>query len=445
MKNVDLIVQARWIIPLDKSNEYIENAAIAIDKGQIIALGPASTILKNHTANNVLNLENHALLPGFINAHTHSSMSLFRGLADDIPLMQWLNNHMWPAEQKITSEATIKLGSQLAIAEMIRGGTTCFNDHYFFPLKTEEAVIESGIRATLGLVVFDVETLWSSNEAEALEKAEDILKKRHDKHPNIRWALAPHAPYSVSDDTLKKISALSQKFNIPVHIHLHETQDEIDLSIKEYGIRPIQRLKQLNLLNSRLLAVHMVHVNAEDLELINNTGTHIIHSPESNLKLGSGIAPISKLHDSGFNIALGTDGAASNNDLDMMGEMRTASFIAKGSTGDPTTLNAYEALRMATINGAKALGIDHITGSLESGKQADLIAIDLSDYWQQPVLNPAAHMVYSANRLSVSHVWVNGEILMEDKKLTTIDTEQLLKQVHQLTKEIKPFMHHLTN
>ncbi len=441
MLNVDKIIHARWILPLDETDRFLEKSAIIIDKGKIIKIMPSTAVEHEFCSKNVSSLDNHVVLPGFINCHTHSPMNLFRGVADDLPLKRWLTEHIWPAEQSIITPETTQLGSQLAIAEMIRSGTTCFNDHYFFPEATEQAAILSGIRASLGLLVFDIETLWSQNETEALDKAEHILATRYLKHPNINWTIAPHAPYSVNDAALKHIKAISDKYEIPVHIHIHETQQEIDDSLQQHGCRPLARLKKFGLVNQRLLAVHMVHLDNEDFTTIEDSNINIIHSPESNLKLGSGIAPIYALQQKGFNIALGTDGAASNNDLDMIGEMRTASLIAKGSTHNPTALNAYEVLKMACINGARALGLDKITGSLEIGKQADIIALDVSDYWQQPIFNPATHIVYTGNRMSVTDSWVNGKQILKDKQLTTIDTAELMDKLTEVTSKIMPFIH----
>jgi 5-methylthioadenosine/S-adenosylhomocysteine deaminase len=439
MQEVDKILLARWVIPLQSQNEYLEHTAVVINNGKIIDIVPNDQINTKYLSNNVLSLDQHALLPGFINSHTHSPMNLFRGIADDLPLMQWLTNHIWPAEQNTITPDTVTLGSQLAIAEMIRGGTTCFNDHYFFPESTEQVAIQTGIRACLGLQVFNVKTLWSNNEAEAIAKAKDILHRRFNTHPNITWSIAPQGPYSVDNNALKQIKLISEQYEIPVHIHMHETQAEIHKSLQDYGCRPLERFHNLGLINDKLLAVHMVHINAEEIRTITDKNVNIVHSPESNLKLGSGIAPIYQLQQAGANIALGTDGAASNNDLDMIGEMRTASLLAKGITNNAAALNSYDILKMATINGARALGIDTITGSLESGKQADIIAIDLSDVWQQPILNPVSHIVYSGNRLSVSDCWVNGKQLLKNKQLTTINASELLTKLKKVTTRIEPF------
>ncbi len=442
MQKANTLIHARWVIPNSPGTTFLENTSIIIENDKIIDILPTSECKKQYESENTINLDQHVIMPGLINAHTHTPMNLFRGLADDLPLMDWLNHHIWPAEKAIITADTVSLGSRLAIAEMIRGGTTCFNDHYFFPEATEKEVLHAGIRACLGLQIFNVPTLWSQNEDEAIDKALDILHRRYQQHDRVTWSIAPHAPYSVSNATLSKIRELSLQYHLPVHIHLHETEDEINMSLKEHSMRPIERLKKLDLVNDKLVAVHMVHLNELDYTQLKNTGTHIVHSPESNLKLGGGIAPMSTLSERGFNIALGTDGAASNNDLDMFGEMRTASFIAKGSTHDSTALNAHTILKMATINGAKTLGIDHLTGSIEKQKQADIIAIDLSDYWQQPVFNPIAHLVYSGNRLSVSDVWVAGKQLLHQKQLCTISESDLLEQTKEISYKIKNFMHH---
>ena len=440
MKIVDQIIHSKWVIPMHGDTKLLTDTAVIIDKGVILELTPSILARQNYSSESVSDLDNHVIFPGLINCHTHSPMNLFRGLADDLPLMTWLNQHIWPAEQKIITPETTKLGSQLAIAEMIRGGTTCFNDSYLFPEATADAVNESGIRATIGLLVFNVPTKWSDNETHALAKAERILNHRLETQTNVHWSMAPHGPYSVCNQSLERIRDLSQEYDIPVHIHLNETLDEINMSMKTYSMRPIERLSTLGLMNERLIAVHMVHVNDNDMNHIKNSGIHIVHSPESNLKLGSGIAPIKRYQNAQLNIALGTDGAASNNDLDMIGEMRTASLIAKAANQDPTCLDAYSVMEMATINGAKALGIDHLTGSLEPGKHADITAYDLSDYWQQPVYNPIAHLVYSGNRLAVSDVWVKGKQLLKHKTLTTIDTQALHTRLNGIMEEISPLV-----
>jgi len=299
-------------------------------------------------------------------------------------LMEWLEKHIWPAEADIINEDSVEIGSKLAIAEMLRTGTTCFNDHYMFPQATAVAVKETGIRACLGLQMMDVPTKWAKNGAEALEKGHAIFKA-FQHHPLITWAWAPHAPYTTTDETFIKLRDLNENLQLPVHIHLHETKQEIKGSVEQYGKRPIERLNDLGLLSSKFIAVHMVESNQSDIEIAQAQQIHIVHSPESNLKLGSGFAPVADFLNANINVALATDGAASNNDLNMFGEMQTAALVAKAQSQNPTTLPAMQALEMATINGAKALGLEKEIGSLEIGKAADVVAIDFSADYLQPV------------------------------------------------------------
>src|SRR3989344_62466 len=376
MQQVDELLQARWVLPIQPEETLLEHHTIVVHQGRILDLLP-SDAAKAQYQGKITELPDHIVLPGLVNAHAHSPMSLFRGLADDLPLMTWLQNHMWPAEGDVLSPESIRDGMELAMAEMIRGGTTCFNEHYFYPKVIAEAVEQSGMRALIGLIIMSVPTGWAKTEEEYFEKAESLL----DQSPpsdRIQWALAPHAPYTVSDNSFRKIKQLSDKYNLPVHIHLHETDTEVEGSLTQYKQRPFARLESLGLVNERLIAVHMVQLTAEEIRACHDNNVSMVHCPESNLKLGSGIAPLTALMAASVNVALGTDGAASNNDLDMWGELRTASFLAKGAERNPSTLPAFSALKMATLNGAKALGMEKEVGSIETGKQADLIAIDLN-------------------------------------------------------------------
>ncbi len=445
MRKIDTLIHARWVLTMAPSDQVLEHHTIAIDQGTIIDCLPTKHCHAHYSAKNTVNRDNHIVTPGLINNHTHTPMNLMRGSADDAPLMKWLNEHIWPAESRTITAETTKLGSMLAISEMIRTGTTCFNDHYGFPVSTREAVIESGIRASLGISVLEPPCPWSKTATEAITEARIILEEHQHSHPLVTWTLAPHAPYTVSDDSFTAIKNLSNDFEIPIHLHLSETQDEVDMSLEQYKMRPIQRLDKLGLLDNRMIAVHMVHLTDQEIQLCAERGCHVVHNPQSNLKLGSGIAPIHQLNQAGVNISLGTDGAASNNDLNMFTEMQTASLLSKGINQNPTALPAHEVYAMATINAAKSLGIDDKVGSIEKGKQADLIAIECDDYWQQPVYNPTAHLVYSANALSVSDSWVAGKAILKDKKLTQIDTEALLAQVKITTEQIRPFMYQRNN
>ncbi len=438
METVDQLICARWILPIAPKNIVLENHAIAIKDGLIKDILPADAAKEQFYAQDFLDLNDHVLMPGLVNTHAHTPMNLFRGLADDLELMDWLNNHIWPAEKELINAESVIVGSRLAIAEMLRGGTTCFNDHYFFPSVTGEVAMEEGIRASLGCVIMSVPTEWAQDEATYVSKALQILENQPD-NPLITWTIAPHAPYTVSDDSFKKVKELSERFNLPVHLHLHETAFECEQSIQDHGKRPIQRMADLGLLNSKLIAVHMTQMTDDEIKQIKDSGTHVAHCPESNLKLASGFAPINKLLDADINVSIGTDGAASNNDLDMFGELRTAALIAKAVSGNPTCLPAAKALEMATINGAKALGLDDKIGSLEPGKAADMIAVDFSSYLTRPIFNPMSHLVYAINRLQVSDVWVAGKRLLKDGKLTKLNTEKLIQRAQELADKAKPF------
>ncbi len=374
------------------------------------------------------NLQHHALLPGLINSHTHAAMTLMRGIADDLHLMDWLAKHIWPLEQKWMSEAFVKDGTDLAIAEMILGGTTCFNDMYFFPEITAAQAINHGIRASIGLIVIDFPSVWAENSEAYIEKGLALHDQlRH--QPLISTPFAPHAPYTVSDEPLQKIRMFADELELSVHIHVHETLHEVEEAQQKTGQRPLQRLHELGLVNPSLIAVHMTQLNDDEISLMAEAGAHIVHCPESNLKLASGFSPIAKCLASGINVALGTDGAASNNDLDMFGEMRTAALLGKAVANDASAIPAMTALRMATINGAKALGLDTETGSLSIGKAADVIAVNLDYLETQPLYCPVSQIVYSASRQQVSDVWVAGKRLLKQRQLTTINVADLKAKI----------------
>ncbi len=424
MQHIDILIYAGWIIPVEPENTVYEQHAIAIQDGKIAAILPSDEAVKHFSARLTYRLNTHLLIPGLINAHTHASMTLLRGFADDMPLEKWLNEYIWPAEQTHISESFVADGAKLAIAEMLRGGVTCFNDMYFFPDVVGEVANKAGIRATLGLILIDFPTAWAKDSAEYLQKGRAIQEQFSD-NPLIQTALAPHAPYSVSDDSLKAGKLLAEEFDLPIHMHIHETATEIKEAIKTNGERPLTRLRKLGLLSPKLLAVHMTSLKNEEMAILAKHGVNIIHCPESNLKLASGTCPVSKLHQAGINIALGTDGAASNDDLDMLGEMRTAALLAKILSNDASSIPAATALQMATLNGAKALGIDDITGSLVPGKSADIVAINMSDIETQPIYNPLSQLVYAVGRDKVTDVWVAGKHLLKSRCLTSLDIHDI--------------------
>jgi 5-methylthioadenosine/S-adenosylhomocysteine deaminase len=421
---VDTLIHARWIIPVEPESVTYEHHTLVINSGRIIDLLPTELAKQKYQGTTTENLDNHALLPGLINSHTHAAMTLMRGIADDLPLMDWLQNHIWPLEQKWMTEAFVKDGTDLAIAEMILGGTTCFNDMYFFPEITAAQAIHHGIRASVGLIVIDFPTVWAEHSDAYIEKGLALHDQlRH--HPLISTPFAPHAPYTVSDQPLQKIKTFTDELELPIHMHVHETLHEIEQELEKTGQRPLQRLYDLGLLDPSFIAVHMTQLTDDEIVLFAESGAHIVHCPESNLKLASGFSPIAKCLAAGINVALGTDGAASNNDLDMFGEMRTAALLGKAVAGDASVIPAMTALRMATINGAKALGLDHETGSLSIGKAADVIAVDLSHLETQPLYCPVSQIVYAASRQQVTDVWVAGKRLLQQRHLTTVNIDEL--------------------
>jgi len=394
-------IAARWIIPVEPANTVLENHCIVFKGDTILDIMPIEHISVSYPNAEIKKYPNHAIIPGLVNAHTHAAMSLMRGIADDLPLMEWLNNHIWPAEMKHVGEDFMRDGTELAIAEMLLGGTTCFNDMYFFPDIVAQTAQKLGIRAVVGMIVIDFPSAWAQNADEYFDKG-IAVKDACNSLPLVSTSFAPHAPYTVNDDNLKRVRMMADEMLVPVHMHIHETAYEVSESENMLGKRPLQRLEELGLLNPRMLAVHMTQLNDEEIELVAEKGVNVVHCPESNLKLSSGFCPVAKLLDAGVNVSLGTDGAASNNDLDMFGEMRSAALIGKAIADDATALPAHSALAMATINGAKALGLDKQIGSLEIGKQADMVAIDLDYISTQPVYDPIAQLVYSASREQVT-------------------------------------------
>ncbi|MFA6314357.1 MAG: TRZ/ATZ family hydrolase [Sterolibacterium sp.] len=421
---VDTLVEARWVIPIEPLGVTFEHHAVAIEAGRITALLPIEQARTRFQARSTVRLPHHVLLPGLINLHTHAAMSLLRGYADDISLMDWLNRRIWPAEAKHVSGAFVRDGTLLAGAEMLRGGVTCFNDMYFHPEAAAEAALRLGMRASLGIVAIEFPTAYAADADDYLSKgiaARDALLDE----PLISFCMAPHAPYTVTDRSFERIATLAAQLDLPIHMHLHETAAEIEDSLKRYGIRPLERLHRLGLLGSNLIAVHAVHLDAGEIDLLAEQGCSVAHCPTSNMKLSSGIAPVTSLLRHGVKIGLGSDGAASNNRLDMFREMNHAALLAKVASGDPTVLDAHNVLHMATLAGAAALGQDKFIGSLVAGKQADLCAVRLDDPCLMPCFNPASHLVHAAGREHVSHVWVAGEMRVEGGMLLDIDSAEL--------------------
>ncbi len=424
---VDLLIVPRWIIPVEPACA-LSHHALAVKGGRIVAIVPADEAQSRFAARDTLELPNHALIPGLVNLHTHAAMSLLRGFGDDLPLMEWLTARIWPAEQALVSADFVRDGALLACAEMLAGGITCFNDMYFFPGAAAQAALESGMRAALGMIVMDFPTAYASDSEDCLEKGLAV-RDRFKGESLLSFTFAPHAPYTVNDDVLSRIGVLAEQLDAPVHIHLHETAQETDDSINLHGVRPLERLANAGLLSPRLIAVHAVHLLDGEIGTLARHGCHIAHCPASNLKLASGLPQTHKWLEAGINIGIGTDGAASNNRLDMFAEMRLAALLAKGVSGNAAALPAAKVLEAATLGGAKALGLDEQIGTLAPGKQADMAAVDLGGFNTQPVFDPISHLVYAAGREQVSHVWVAGELVAQNGQALKIDASDLRARI----------------
>ena len=414
--NETFLIRARWVVPVEPAGAVLEHHAVVVREDRIEALLPAADAESRYAGCPVIDLAGHVLIPGFVNAHTHAAMALMRGLADDQPLARWLSEHIWPAEARHVSAQFVRDGTLLACAEMLRAGVTCFNDMYFFPEAALEAVVEAGMRAALGMIVIEFPSSYASDPDDYLQKGL-ALRDRWREHPLLSFCLAPHAPYTVSDETFRKVATMLGEVYVPLHIHVHETEDEVTRSIAEHGVRPLARLHRLGLLGPGLIAVHCVHLAADEIELLARHGSSVVHCPSSNLKLASGFAPVAELLAAGVNVALGTDGAASNNRLDLMQEMRLAALLAKAVARDAQVMPAHQALRCATLGGATALGLDRRIGSIVAGKLADLVAIHLQGPEVAPCFDPVSDLVYSAGREHVSDVWVAGKQQLRTREL----------------------------
>lgn len=430
LKQADLILYPQWIFTAEPTpdqpyGQCLSDHGLVVNEGKITALAPRAEIENRWRSQTVEEHPGKLLLPGFINAHCHSAMSLLRGIANDLPLMQWLEQHIWPAEAEHVSHQFAYDGSVLAAAEMIRCGTTGFNDMYFFPEATIEAALVAGMRVSAGIIAIDFPSAYAAGPAEYLEKGLQTLA-RYKQQPCVSMMLAPHAPYTVSDELFTQIKTLANQEALGIHVHLHETAFEVDSASEQSGLRPFQRLQQLGLLGPETLAVHMTQLSKDEIQAAAKLGLSVAHCPESNLKLASGFCPTQALLEAGVNVCIGTDGAASNNDLDMLSELRSASLLAKAESDNATAISAAQALQMATLNGAKALGWQQATGSLASGKSADMQLVDLNRIETQPCYDPVAQLVYSANREQITDVWCQGKALMRARQLQTLDEADLL-------------------
>lgn len=422
---IDLLIEARYIVPVEPFDTTLEHHSIAIRGGRIEAILPSDEARRLYLAREIVNLPEHIVTPGLVNLHTHAAMTLMRGLADDLPLMRWLHEAIWPAEARHVSHAFVRDGSLLAGSEMLRGGITTCNDMYFFPQASAEAFDRLGLRAVIGITVIDFPSQYASDADDYLNKGLASFESWRG-HPLIQFALAPHAPYTVGNRSFERIGTLAEELEIPIHIHIHETTDEIAHSLRDFGQRPIARLESLGLLGPNLIGVHAVHLDPQDIERLGRHHCAIAHCPTSNMKLASGTAPVSRLLEQGLSVGLGSDGAASNNRLDLWREMLHATLLAKLSNGDASSLPAHQALRMATLHGARALGLDHRIGSILPGKAADICALRIDDPDSLPLFDPASHLLYVLGRHCVSDVWIDGQQKVKGGELLQISNTELL-------------------
>ncbi len=424
MTDGDTALLPEWIVPVHPHGEVLTHHALVLHGERISAVLPKEQLAETFPDVEKVHLPGQVLLPGLVNAHAHSAMSLLRGLADDLPLMRWLEDHIWPAEQACVGDEYVRVGTELAIAEMLQGGTTCFNDSYFFPDVAAAAAQRAGMRAVVGLPLISVPTAWAGTEDEYFARGLAVHADLRG-HSLVSTAFAPHAPYTVSDNAFRRVRDLSRNLDIRVHLHLLEAAGEVESSHQQYRCGPIERLEKLGLFNDRLLAVHMTQLDERDMDQVAQAGVHVLHCPASNLKLASGICPVASLVQRGVNICIGTDGAASNNTLDMFAEMRLAALLAKGYSGNPEAVPAEQALAMATINAARALGLEEQIGTLDAGKQADLIAVSLDRIETLPVHHVISQLVYATGRHQVRHVWVAGRQVVREGELLSLDIDRI--------------------
>lgn len=429
-ERIDALLDARWIVPIEPRDTVLENHSLAVHQGKIVALLPREEAHQRYEARATVALESHALIPGLVNTHTHAAMSLLRGYADDLPLSDWLENYIWPAEGRWVSAEFVADGAELACAEMLADGITCLNDMYFFPEASIAAALRFGMRITAGIIVIDFPSAWAGDGREYLTRGLAV-RDEYKSHPLVNFTLAPHAPYSVSTELLRQVRVYADELDLPIHTHVHETAAEVQTGVDAWGRRPLAYLDAEGLLGPNLIAVHMTQLEAAEIERVAAAGASVVHCPESNLKLASGFCPVAELLEAGVNVALGTDGAASNNDLDLWGEMKIAALLAKGVAGRADAAPAEAILRMATLNGARALGLDAAVGSLEVGKWADVVAVDLGGVASQPVYDVVSQLVYTGGRDAVSDVWIAGERKLREREFVGVDAEAIRRKAVQ--------------
>ena len=425
-QRVDLIIQGGTVVTMDDNRRVIEDGAIAVSRGRIIAVGRSREIGRRFAAAQLIDARGRAVIPGLINGHTHVPMSLFRGIGDDLDLNDWLTKYIFPAEAKNVDEEFVRVGTQLGLAEMIRGGTTTYCDMYYFEDAIADETARAGVRAVLGETVIDFPVADNKTWAEAMRYSERFIAKWKG-HALITPAIAPHAPYTVSEEHLKDVRALSDRMGAPIVIHLAETRKEVEDITKQKGAPPVEYLARIGFLNERVIAAHTVHLNEIEITLLKDLGVGSVHNPESNMKLASGVAPVPRMLSLGVRLGLGTDGAASNNDLSMWEAMDVAAKLHKLSASDPRVVRAEEVLAMATIGGARALHLEKEIGSIVAGKRADLVVVDLDALHQTPMYNVFSHLVYATKASDVRTVVIEGRVVMRDRRLLTLD-EAVIKR-----------------
>ncbi len=422
------LIQPEWIVPVEPANTVLRDHDIAIAGEMIHELLPRAAAAERYPEARRIPLPGHLLTPGLVNLHTHASMALLRGVGDDMALKPWLEKRIWPLEARLMSREFVFDGAVLACDEMLRGGITCFNDMYFFPEAVADAARALGMRASLGIIVIDFPSAYGAGAADYLRKGLELRDRLGDDRL-MSFCLAPHAPYSVGDDNLRQVATLANELGLPIHIHVHETDQELSDSIARYGVHPLERLDQLGLVGPDTIAVHAVHTSPAELDLMAQRGVSVAHCPHSNLKLGSGIAPAAGWLERGINVGIGTDGSASNNRLDLLGEARTAALLAKGSSGQADIWSAHQVLHSLTLAGARALGLGERIGSLKPAKYADMVAFDLRATELQPVYDPVSQLIHAAGRAAVAEVWVAGRHVVHMRQARTPAAQTLIPEV----------------
>jgi len=435
LQEVDLLVVGGIVLTADQDWNIYDPGAVAVDGGAIVGLGACGEVERAYRGRERIDASGRLVMPGLINAHTHAPMTLFRGIADDLPLETWLHDYIWPAEAKWLSPDFVRLGTQLAAAEMIRSGTVLFCDMYFFEDDIAEVCKEAGLRVVVGGALVDFPNANYKTPEEGIKCAEELLCKWNNDSLVVP-SIQPHSPYAASSELMQQGKALADQYDAPYLLHVSETQSEVRESIEKYGRTPVGRLADLGVLGPTTVAIHGVHLTDEDIELLAQYDAGVVHCPESQLKLASGLTPVPKLLEAGVKVGLGTDGAASNNDLDMFGEMATAARVHKMIAGDPTVVNARQALGMATLEAARVLGLEDRLGSLEVGKQGDMLVLDLDAPHLVPMYNVTSHLVYAAHSSDVRTVIIDGRVVMRDRELLTLDESDIFARAREMARQI---------